>query len=272
LKGATLLQGFVTCGTCGQNLHVGWTQYKKGDKKIRETGFYCRNVACTDKAFCRSKPLDDEVAARIIGYMTWKTEERLKGTSLEGKGTMRIEGNDSRSEIAEAERALEEADYELNAWLDNIELMPIIGKEQWNAKAADLATMRNVAKADLEELRLQDTTQDTWMRLEDLWAEWTLESKREFLLKTLSDCILTPAHRRHIPVAERVIIRLYGSVVHDRWLVAPNKWYRSYPPDEGQELVDREEWDRQFIEMWERKSTDGSLDEMIAQAWKRYGK
>jgi hypothetical protein len=42
----------------------------------------------------------------------------------------------------------------------------------------------------------------------DLWVEWTDESRREFLAKVVREVVVTPAHRKPVPVNERGTVRL----------------------------------------------------------------
>lgn len=243
-----LLRGLVTCASCGHKMVVGNTQGRRDESGKREKlpSYYCRNAACTDPAYASGGALDAEVTSRLIGYMTWKAEERL-GTAA----TWQIKGDESEisARIAHAEQVLEEAQYDLDAWLDNIKLLRIIGDDAWNDKAADLATTRNVAKAELDEITARAVIPETWVELQDLWLGWTMDARRVFLSQTLSDCIVEPAHRRRVPVGSRVVIRLHGPVADQRWLIAPDKWYRQYPPAPGDGLVNREQWEAEWMEV-----------------------
>jgi site-specific DNA recombinase len=192
LKGATLLQGFAKCETCGQNLHVGWTAYKKGNEKTRETGYYCRNVLCADKAFIRSSVLDGYIEEQLLQNFDL-SEARLKVT-------------DDGSQLAAAEKALEEAEYDLSTWTDNVEGLKILGAAKWNEKAAELTTIRNAALQEVADLKSQKTADELPTRLSEVWQEWSLQSKREFIDKMIEKIVLEPAHRQPIPVQRRVMV------------------------------------------------------------------
>ena len=72
--------------------------------------------------------------------------------------------------------------------------------------------MVNVAKVEVETIRGEEGADDIDMPVSELWAEWTLESKREFLNRMLESVTVTNAKRkRNIPMSQRVTIEVVGS-------------------------------------------------------------
>lgn len=189
LKDKTLLKGFVRCATCGSTMAVGWTSYAKEGK---QPGYFCRSEHCSDKAFIRASVLDEYLEADLL--------ERFELSNA----TMRLPNE--TGDLAEAEKTLEEAQYDLDAWIDNVEGLKVLGADRWNEKAAELTTIRNVAAQEVENLRAFQAIPDNPIPLIELWGEWSLQSRREFIDKMIAKVVLRPAHRKKVPVEKRVMI------------------------------------------------------------------
>jgi DNA invertase Pin-like site-specific DNA recombinase len=191
LKNAeALLRGFLRCGGCGQNLYLCYTGAKK------ELAYNCRNPHCTEHAYIKAEPLEQWFEQDLL--------ERFEASKAE------LHLPNEAGDLEAAEKALEDADSDLAAWVDNIEGMKIIGAERWNDKAAEFQMVRDMAAQEVEGVMAAQAAPTLPVDLRKWWAEQTLESRRGFLDKFISHLEIRPAKgKRGIPVEDRVSV--FGS-------------------------------------------------------------
>jgi DNA invertase Pin-like site-specific DNA recombinase len=193
LKNAeALLRGFLTCGNCGQHLYLCYTG------KAKKLAYNCRNPHCEIHAYIQAEPLEQWFEADLL--------ERFDASKA------KLHLSNETGDLTAAAKALEDAESDLAAWVDNIEGMKAIGADRWNAKAAELQTIRNMAAQEVESIKSAQDAPTVPADLREWWGEQTLESRREFLDKFISHVEVEPAHgKRNIPVETRV--HIFGSGV-----------------------------------------------------------
>jgi hypothetical protein len=179
-----LLQGVVRCVACDTPLHVGASRYKDG----RVAHYHCRNAACSERAFVRASVLDEFVERALLAFYG---------------AVVLPPAADEGSDLAEAERALEDAQYDLGQWVQNSRLIASIGADAYAERAEELSTLRNLAQAAVEEIRAKESD-TTWRQFQAMWETWTHESRREFVSKEIR-LALTKAPRA-TALADRVEI------------------------------------------------------------------
>jgi hypothetical protein len=105
-----------------------------------------------------------------------------------------------------ARRALDDAEEALEAFLSNRKAIALLGQERWNAELEEYVVQRDMARMELNMIEKPDMSH--LLSVPELWEEWTIESRREFLSKILKSVIVEPANRQRVPVAERVTIEV----------------------------------------------------------------
>jgi DNA invertase Pin-like site-specific DNA recombinase len=208
LASQTLLQGIVTCASCGYLCVVG-NSTLNGE---RVPTYYCNKFhstgECPAPAYVVAAKLDEEVVSRLMAYLNRKAPARH-----------RVKGADT-SALDKAQATVEQAQYDLDAYIANSDALRIAGQDLWN-KGLQLRVERvEDARAVLEEHRFDQISPDSHMSLVEMWESWTPQSKREFLARMLRNIILVPAYRRrNLAIDERVKMRLYGVVAARRWIL-----------------------------------------------------
>jgi site-specific DNA recombinase len=184
-----LLRGILTCATCGHNMVVGNTRgAKENGVRQKVPAYYCRNLACKDRAYVKALDLDEYVTHALMEFLD----------SAEAK--LRMKQNDPQERI-QAEKDLEEAQFALDQFKANKKAITVLGIDEWNALLEEYVIARDTAQIAVDSLDDQMPTLDS---VPELWEEWTMESKREFLQMVISDCSIQPAHRQKMPIEERV--------------------------------------------------------------------
>ena len=200
-----LLRSLVRCATCGHTLLVGSSKSGKDATGTRRKipVYACRYEHCDARAAISAERLDEYVVGLVLDFLR--------------KGKVKT-GSSNAAELALAERDHEEASHALRVFKANRKAITTLGVEAWNELLEEYVVAEAVARETVEALRAEDSF-ETWIKVPDLWAEWTDESRREFLSKVVREVVLVPAHRKPIPVEDRASIRLHGADVEDRWLL-----------------------------------------------------
>jgi DNA invertase Pin-like site-specific DNA recombinase len=216
-----LLRGIVTCGSCGHKMVVGNSRSATDPatgKRAKVPGYYCRNGACDAHAYVRADELDREVIDRLMTYLRRGSPAKVKTRT------------NNAPALTRAEKELEEAQYALDTFKSNKRAITTLGVDAWNELLEEYVLARDMAKSELETLQA-DRSLEERTELPTLWDEWTNESRREFLQKMILDCYVVPAHRRRIPIGERLALRLSGS--SHRWLLSDGHWTKEPFGDES---------------------------------------
>jgi hypothetical protein len=180
----------------------------------RSYHYYCRSLTCDKRAYARGPILDVEVAARVLDYLN-----RIDPASL------RVQSESDNAEVAarlvEAQRVLEEAEYDLRVFAKDVKARRMIGDALWHEALSEYTTVVNIAKAEVDEAK-SAMTAETEMPLSDAWAEWTFESPlSEFLGRVIRELIIEHG-KGH--VAGRIRLRLKGLAGASRWILSNGAW------------------------------------------------
>jgi hypothetical protein len=120
----------------------------------------------------------------------------------------REEGNDNAARLAAAEAELEAREYELKLHVKDVRGRETMGKALYQETLEELVTIRNLAKAEVDAIRAEEVSDDLIEMVADVWAEWTIQSRHEFLTKMLEGVTLT---RGKEEIGLRVKINVRGS-------------------------------------------------------------
>jgi hypothetical protein len=190
----------------------------KNGKRKKLPGYYCRNGACSDHAYVRADELDREVVRRIMAYLNRRSPAKRRVRKQD----------ENTAKLAQAEQDLDEAEHELATFRANRKLVVTL-KDEYASWLEDYVTAVSVARETVEILRNSAFLEQA--ELPSLWAEWTDESRAEFLSDQIEDCLIAPAHRRRVAIGERFALRLVGPVNSRRWILADGQW--GSEPDAG---------------------------------------
>jgi hypothetical protein len=197
-----LLRGIITCANCGHKMMVGSTRGKVAEKgkdgwqsatREKIPAYQCRNHACDAHAYANANDADAYVVKFVMGM-------------LSNFGLQTGRGRDPQEAVL-AERELEEAEEALTKFKANRKAITIMGQDEWNGLLEEYMLARDQAQMALEALREDDDP--GYDLIPSLWAEWTAQSRNEFLSKVLIQCEVQPAHGRRIPVEERITPTLH---------------------------------------------------------------
>ena len=215
----TLLNGLVTCAGCGRKMSVFNSAYKSPvtGKLEKEPSYYCHGISadgeCPDRAFIRASSLDNYVEERVLRYL-----ELLPARHRE-------RGNDVSARLERAERELASAEDDLKEFAKDTKARRTLGAKRWNETLEEYVTVVNVATVEVETIRAEEGGDDVDVPVSQMWAEWTLESKREFLGRMLESVTITNAKRkRNIPMSQRATVKVVGS--------KSGGWLRIYGEDQ----------------------------------------
>jgi DNA invertase Pin-like site-specific DNA recombinase len=196
LAAQTLLRGLIKCGACGHTLAL---------TNIRGTaGYACINVSCTERAGARAPETDSEIVWRVMAYI-----------NMWGRATY-LEEHDTARDKQEARTALEEARYDRKLFIDNRELRRLLSVDEYNAQLESLNEL--VSEAQLAYEMIQEDTKPTIQDFGAVWDSWSSEDKRQWLSTFLDTIILKSAHKRRVPVADRLAIMIKKGN-QERWLL-----------------------------------------------------
>jgi DNA invertase Pin-like site-specific DNA recombinase len=214
-----LLGGLLRCGGCGHTLKVtGTTNQKTG---LRQPVYYCvgryASGPCPARASARASTIDDYVESQVLG-------------AIEREDGLVAEARQASEKLSGAERALAEAEHELNLFLANPKLLTILGEK----RALEGVELRQAAvdeaRRELGQLRTQtalvnDLTDGDVLQA---WPNLGPQEKRRLLHGFLETVVLERAGargRKAPPIGGRTRIVMRGGQV----LVAKNPEIPSNP-------------------------------------------
>ncbi len=187
-----LLRGLVTCSTCGHRMVIANTLGRKRKDGTREqiSSYKCRNLGCDDHSYIKADVLDQYVVHSLMGILSDATMKQGEEVDLSA-----------------AQKELTDAQYALDQFKSNKKAITILGLDEWNSLLSDYVTTRDNAQMEVD-LLTQGNPEVSYNDVPELWEEWTTESRIEFLHKIIGECVVSPAHRKQLPVDERVDLSL----------------------------------------------------------------
>jgi site-specific DNA recombinase len=207
LASQTILAGLPKCESCEYTLQLS------PDHNGRAR-FACKRQECAARASIFADDLDTEVLARVFAYLNKNGRARLHTP----------ETAMSDADLAEAEKALEEAMYDRQQFIGNKELRRLLSHEEYSAELKGLNEALQVAQMAVE-ISQPETKPAMVEDFEGWFTEQTHESQGEWIEKFLDSIIVRPTARRRLPVETRVAISERGT---DRWLL-PDGLYGAEP-------------------------------------------
>jgi site-specific DNA recombinase len=202
-----MLGGLVRCAGCGHTLKItGNTNRKSGERYpiYYCTGRYAKGL-CQTRASGRASLLDAHVETQVLA-------------ALQSEGGLLAQAVAASEQIDTAARALEEAEHELDLFINNPKLMTLLGEQKFLQGVEARQQALDQARAELAALRSQE---ELASELGDgdllrAWPELSVQEKRRLMHGLLDRIVLTRADRRgrHArPIAERTQIVLRGNVL-----------------------------------------------------------
>ena len=179
-------------------MSVSSSTYTVDGKRVPVASYRCNHEHCTARASIRGIDLDPFVVRTLFRML------RLVGTT-----GVRVPGRPQPSSGQPGE-ALEAAEYDRGKLVENRELRRLLTADEYNRELVALAEAveeariaLQMAEADHEAPRIEN--------VEQLWKEWTDETRREWLREMVESIEVASARRRrNIPLPERVSMSFRG--------------------------------------------------------------
>lgn len=197
-----LLRGLLNCETCGHVLVVGNTRgASKNGKREKLPTYTCRNVHCSGRATVKAEEADAFVTDAILTVLS----------------RAELKTGQEKGDLAKTEKELAEAQHELDVFKGNRKAIVTLGVDAWNDLLAEYVIARDLAEQAVDALR-EEESNVSYEDIPSLWDEWTTESRREFLQKVISECSVSPANRRKLPIQDRLSLAISVSPI---WSAMP---------------------------------------------------
>jgi hypothetical protein len=207
LASKAMLGGLVRCSGCGHTLKItGNTDRRTGE---RYPVYYCTgryaSGLCPSRANARASIVDDYVEEHVLKAL--QAEEGLLAQALTASEA--IEG---------AARAVDEAEHELDLFVNNPKLLTLLGEQKFLEGVETRQRAFEQARRELAQLRQRSSLADE-LADGDLLAAWptlAVPEKRRLMHGLLDRVVIRRADRRgrHAqPIAERTQIILRGNVL-----------------------------------------------------------
>ena len=201
-----MLGGLVRCAGCGHTLKItGNTDKKSGE---RYPVYYCTgryaSGPCPNRATARASLVDAYVEERVLG-------------ALQREGGLLAEAVAASEQIEAAAREVDEAEHELDLFVNNPKLLGLLGEQKFVEGVEVRQAALDQARQAFAQARSQSALAEE-LGDGDLLAAWptlTSQEKRRLMQGLLDRVVLTRAmgRGRHAnPVAERTEIILRGGV------------------------------------------------------------
>jgi DNA invertase Pin-like site-specific DNA recombinase len=200
LSGQMLALALATCDNCGHRLQAIASRRKNPEtgKVERSAAYTCKNINCDSRAFVFARELDSFVTVNLT----------MMGVAV-GESHLHTPGS---SDVAEASKRLEEAEYDKRAFVKNRELRRLLSEEEYNTELESLIEAVTEAQIALTMAKSDETAAAT-VPVAELWSSWNMETKREYAHKVIATLSVKSANRqRGVPLAERVVIEWAGAV------------------------------------------------------------
>lgn len=201
-----LLGGLVRCAGCGHTLKItGNTDQKTG---VRVPIYYCTgryaSGLCPARATGRASLIDAYVEEQVLQAL--RAEDGLLAQAV--AATERVEA---------AARTVEEAEHELDLFVNNPKLLSVIGEQKFVEGVEVRQQAPDEARMQLAEAKTQTALTDELADGDLLraWPTLTVQERRRLMNGLLQQVLVTKAdgRGRHArPVAERTAIVLRGGV------------------------------------------------------------
>ena len=206
LSEQALLTGLLRCAACGHTLKIaGSTDRKTG---ARSPGYYCKGRYATGRcpapAGARASTIDSYVEEQVLA-------------ALEAEGGFLVEAHLAQEQLAVLQRALEEAEHELDIYLSSA-VMSVVGEAAFVAGAESRQQTVDDARTQLAELQSQALLVDdlTSGDLITAWPDLTIPERRRLLHGFLDRVVLRKATgrgRAAPPIDTRTQIVMRGNVL-----------------------------------------------------------
>ena len=182
-----LLQGLVSCASCGGTLYLSGS-----GRRCRNPYYFCRDLSCTEHAYALAYLLD----AHVLNVL----DERLNAAD---PAQWVAKPGDGR-EVEEAEAALDEARQDLVGFLADTTLRRVLGQERYSATASDYVAVVNKAEVDLAGAR--EAGNGSYDLVGRLWnTVWGWAERREWMERMLLSVVVSKGRE---PLSERCEITL----------------------------------------------------------------
>ena len=183
VAGGSLAAGLATCSVCGRRLA---SSVVRGRVQLK----------CLDPGHANSimsAPLDDLVVGEV---MTWR--RRARGLEFE-----------RRPDLSAATAELEAREYDMRLFLDNLEAISILGREEWNRQAARHRAAAETARAALVALAGEADREATYTRLHERWEAADHGGRRAILASLVERVEVRPVNgARGVAARERAKVVL----------------------------------------------------------------
>ena len=216
LASQTMLGGIARCAGCGHTLKItGNTDRRTG---VRYPIYYCTgryaSGMCPSRASVRASILD-----------SWVEQEVL--AALEGQEGLLAHAVHASEAIEAEARAVEEAEHELELFVNNPRLLTVLGEERFVEGVEARQAALDEARQRLGQLRQQSTLASELADGDVLaaWPSLTTDEKRRLLNGLLERVVVqrADARGRHAkPIADRARIILRGNVALNEAADAPD--------------------------------------------------
>ena len=190
--GRTLAQGLATCAICALKLQV----------KVNNgyLAFECKNPHCGGNNISARK-LDGELTSRIFDLLELEAEHPIGPL-------VHIKSRSDPSIIAQAEKQLAEAEYDLQLWQDNTDALRTLGQARYNVTLEKRVQTVDQARAALDLAIVEHSAKDQIFMLDEAWENWTVEERRDTLRKIIRQVLVFPAKIDGQPLTTRARVQL----------------------------------------------------------------
>jgi DNA invertase Pin-like site-specific DNA recombinase len=202
-----MLGGLARCRGCGHTLKItGNTDRRTGE---RYPIYYCTgryaSGPCPTRANVRASLLDDHVEEKVL-------------TALAEEEGLLAQAVDASQALEDAQRAVQDAEHELDLFIGNPKLLTLVGEEKFLEGVDARQRALDEARSTLAELRTQSSLADELADGDLLkgWPTLATQDKRRLLHGLLDRVIVSRARGRGKnanPVSERAQIVLRGNVI-----------------------------------------------------------
>jgi DNA invertase Pin-like site-specific DNA recombinase len=207
LASQAMLGGLVRCAGCGHTLKItGNTSRRTGE---RYPFYYCTgryaSGLCPSRATARASIVDSHVEEQVL-------------KALQAEHGLIAQAVAASQEIEAAIRAVQDAEHELDLWVNNPKILSVLGEEKFLEGAETRQQALDTGRQELAQLRQQSSlAQD--LAEGDLLAAWpslSVQEKRRLMHGLLDRVIVTRAtgRGRHAdPISDRTQIILRNNVL-----------------------------------------------------------
>lgn len=197
-SGPSILLGVARCAGCGRTLKI--VTRKRADG-THVSSYYCKNaasVACSSRAYVHVGDLDDLVERLFVQAL--RHDRRF------------AEAIEAEADLADARRAVEDAEYELQAFVTNASAL--------DAKMFQAGIEARQSRLDMSRIALAETTARASRvgglvggNLSELWTSLDADEKRQILAAYLDRVVVRRGDADDL--VRRVQIVWHGNVVAD---------------------------------------------------------